>query len=142
MQSPGLSSAYAIVLDTTRMMQEKGFFTQAKENPVTTRKVVRFKEMDDQERVAYIKEHPLYGRVICRCETITVGEIVDALHRLMVSNVVVMREWDVAKVVSVDHVFKKSLRENWVFHKKKWSKIKRVHKFYLDVQKREVFNNA
>lgn len=84
MQSPGLSSAYAIALDTTRMMQEKGFFTQAKENPVTTRKVVRFKEMDDQERVAYIKEHPLYGRVICRCETITEGEIVDALHRPIV----------------------------------------------------------
>ena len=28
-----------------------------------------------------VKKNPLYGRVICRCETITEGEIVDALHR-------------------------------------------------------------
>lgn len=84
MQSPGLSSAYAIALDTTRMMQDKGLFTVAKENPVTTRKVYRFKEMSDEQRVAFIKEHPAYGRVICRCETITEGEIIDALHRPIV----------------------------------------------------------
>ena len=27
-----------------------------------------------------IKENPLYGNIVCRCETITEGEIVDAIH--------------------------------------------------------------
>ncbi len=84
MQSPGLSSANAIALDTVSWMQEKGLFTSKKENPVTTRKVVRFKEMTNEERTSYIKENPAYGRVICRCETITEGEIIDALHRPIV----------------------------------------------------------
>lgn len=84
MQSPGLSSAYAIALDITKMMQGKGFFKVAKENPIKTRKVYRFKDMSDAERVAFIKKNPAYGRVICRCETITEGEIIDALHRPIV----------------------------------------------------------
>ena len=33
-----------------------------------------------EERDALIKENPLYGRIICRCETVTEGEIVDAIH--------------------------------------------------------------
>ena len=28
-----------------------------------------------------IKENPSFGRVICRCETVTEGEIIDAIHR-------------------------------------------------------------
>ena len=36
--------------------------------------------MSDEERREAIKANPLYGRVICRCETVTEGEIVDAIH--------------------------------------------------------------
>ena len=83
MQSPGLSSASAIAIDMVKRFQEKGLFLQPKANPVTTRKVVRFKEMSNEERENYIKEHPAYGRIICRCETISEGEILDALHRVI-----------------------------------------------------------
>ena len=38
------------------------------------------RELSPQERAAAIEKNPLYGRVICRCETITESEIVDALH--------------------------------------------------------------
>ena len=41
-------------------------------------KVNRFKKLSDEERAALIKENPLYGKIICRCETVTEGEIVDA----------------------------------------------------------------
>lgn len=81
MQSPGLSSAVAIAVDTVKQFQEKGLFTEEKADAVTTRKVNRFKEMSNEERAAFIKEHPAYGRVICRCETITEGEILDAIAR-------------------------------------------------------------
>lgn len=83
MQSPGLSSASAIAVDMVKRFQEKGLFTEVKEHPITTRKVVRFKEMSTEERMEYIKEHPAYGRIICRCETISEGEILDAIHRVI-----------------------------------------------------------
>ena len=41
----------------------------------------RSKKLSDEERAALIKENPLYGKIICRCETVTEGEIVDAIHR-------------------------------------------------------------
>ena len=37
--------------------------------------------MNDEERTALIKENPEYGKIICRCETVTEGEIMDAVHR-------------------------------------------------------------
>ena len=43
--------------------------------------IPRFHEMSHKDRDALIKKNPLYGNVICRCETVTEGEIVDAIHR-------------------------------------------------------------
>ena len=40
-----------------------------------------FRLMDAEERAAAYAENPLYGRIICRCETVTEAEIVDAIHR-------------------------------------------------------------
>ena len=40
-----------------------------------------FRHMSDDERVQAIKANPAYGRIICRCETITEAEIVEAIHR-------------------------------------------------------------
>jgi glycerol-3-phosphate dehydrogenase len=40
--------------------------------------------MSHEERAELIKKNPLYGKIICRCETVTEGEIVDALHRPIV----------------------------------------------------------
>ena len=37
--------------------------------------------MEKEELKALIAENPLYGNVICRCETVTEGEIVNAIHR-------------------------------------------------------------
>jgi glycerol-3-phosphate dehydrogenase len=55
------------------------------ENPdfIPTRKgITDPKELPFAERAALIKENPAYGTVICRCETITEGEIIDAIHRV------------------------------------------------------------
>lgn len=81
MASPGLSSAPAIVLDVIEMMKESGLPLTKKEACMDTRSVVRFREMNHEERTALIKEHPEYGKIICRCETVTEGEIIDAVHR-------------------------------------------------------------
>ena len=81
MASPGLSSASAIALDLVKMFQEKDFFLNKKASYVSTRKVARFNKLSHEERKALIKKNPLYGRIICRCESISEGEIVDAIHR-------------------------------------------------------------
>ena len=39
-----------------------------------------FNRMTAAEKQAAIQKNPLYGRVICRCETVTEGEIVDAIR--------------------------------------------------------------
>ena len=41
---------------------------------------VRFRHMTDEQRAKIIEENPKYGNIICRCETITEGEIVDAIR--------------------------------------------------------------
>ena len=79
-KSPGLTSAPAIGEEAVKILSENGLVLIPKENPVTTRKVVRFKHLSAEEKKQLISENPLYGRVICRCETITEGEIVAAIH--------------------------------------------------------------
>jgi len=79
-KSPGLSSAPAIALYALKMLKECGFDPAQKAAPVTTRKKIRFRMLDEKEKQDIIKKNPLYGRVICRCETITEGEIVEAIH--------------------------------------------------------------
>ena len=42
---------------------------------------VRMAELSREKQRAAIEENPAYGRVVCRCRTVTEGEIVDAIHR-------------------------------------------------------------
>ena len=80
-ESPGLSSAPAIglyVRDILAGMTE----LKEKDNFVETRKgIVRFRELSKEEQNRLIKENPSYGQIVCRCEEITEGEILDAIHR-------------------------------------------------------------
>lgn len=49
-------------------------------NPIR-RKFYKFKDLNDSEKEELIKKDSRYGRIICRCEMVTEGEIVDAIHR-------------------------------------------------------------
>lgn len=81
MESPGLSSATAVALDIVKMLEKSGLVLEAKEDIVDTRKVNRFKKLSHEDRAKLVESNPLYGKIICRCETVTEGEIVDAIHR-------------------------------------------------------------
>ncbi len=80
-KSPGLSAAPAIGLDLTRMVIEKLGNVEKKRNFVAKRKQIVFMELNPKEKTKLIREKPEYGRVICRCENITEGEIIDAIRR-------------------------------------------------------------
>ena len=80
-ESPGLSSAPAIgqyvrelLADLTELKEKERF--------IETRKgIVRFAECSREAQQELIRQNPAYGKIICRCETITEGEILDAIHR-------------------------------------------------------------
>ncbi len=81
-ESPGLSAAPAIAELIGEMLGEAGLLPEkpmANFDPVRT--VVRPKEMTDVERDALIRRDPAYGRIVCRCEEVSEGEIRDALRQ-------------------------------------------------------------
>lgn len=81
MESPGLSSATAVALDIVKMLGDTGLALEAKKDIVDARTVNRFKYLSHEDRAKLVAKDPKYGKIICRCETVTEGEIVDAIHR-------------------------------------------------------------
>ena len=80
-ESPGLSSAPAIGELLAEQIAHKLSLTQ-KENFKATRKgILNPEKLTLEERNSLIKENPAYGNIICRCEMISEGEILDAIHR-------------------------------------------------------------
>jgi len=81
-ESPGLSAAPAIAEYVVEILNKKAHGLVKKEdfNPIR-RKVIRFMKLSDSEKAEVIKKDSKYGRIICRCESITEGEIIDAIKR-------------------------------------------------------------
>lgn len=81
-ESPGLTASPAIGVTVAGIVRE---LLQLEENPefVGTRKgILNPQKLSMEERKRLIGENPAYGNIICRCEMITEGEIVDAIHRI------------------------------------------------------------
>ncbi len=80
-ESPGLSSCPAIGKYIADLMQAKMGLV-AKEDFVAERKgILNPADLSMEERNKLIQENPAYGNMICRCEMITEGEIIDAVNR-------------------------------------------------------------
>lgn len=81
MKSPGLSSSPAIAVGVVEILEKAG--CKLEKNPFFKgrRKQIRFMELSNKEKAEIIKSDARYGRIICRCESITEGEIVDAIKR-------------------------------------------------------------
>ncbi len=80
-QSPGLTAAPAIAETVVDFLAEAGLKLVPNPaylpvNPVRP----KFAEMSAAERAKLIAANPLYGRIICRCESISEAEIVAAIH--------------------------------------------------------------
>ena len=81
MKSPGLSSAPAVALEVIKLLKGSGLKAEKNKDFNGSRKSVVFMELNDEEKNELIKNDSTYGRIICRCENITEGEIIDAIHR-------------------------------------------------------------
>lgn len=80
-ESPGLSSAPAIGEMVAELLKEK-YNLKEKEDFISTRKgITDPSKLFLEERNALIHREPAYGNIICRCEMVTEGEIIDAIRR-------------------------------------------------------------
>lgn len=79
-QSPGITAAPAIACDIRDWVKED---LKAKNktnfNPIY-KHTPRLANLPEKEREAYIKKNGDYGEIICRCEEVSKGEIIDALN--------------------------------------------------------------
>lgn len=81
-QSPGIASSPAIAAYTAQMLRGCGVPLVEKENFIAERKApVDFSELSPEDQDRLILKDPSYGRLVCSCECVTEGEIVDAIHR-------------------------------------------------------------
>ena len=80
-ESPGLTACPAIGEYMAAQVAEKLSLRPKETWNGICKDVVKPFELSSEERAELIKEHPEYGRIICRCETITEGEIIDSIRR-------------------------------------------------------------
>ena len=88
-KSPGLASSPAIGPYVVDLLKNSGVKLIEKEKTVgpseeqqgydLTRSKVHFRDLDNEERAVLVKKDPAYGRIVCRCEGVTEGEIRDAI---------------------------------------------------------------
>ena len=80
-ESPGLSASPAIAEYVTELLEQNGLELEKKENYNPIRKPAHyFREASVEEKNEIIKKDSMFGRVICRCETVTEGEIREAIR--------------------------------------------------------------
>lgn len=80
-ESPGLTSSPAIGEMVGNLLRDK-MNLEEKEDFISIRKgVLNPDTLDREQRNLLIQEKPEYGNIVCRCEMITEGEIIDAIQR-------------------------------------------------------------
>lgn len=80
-ESPGLSSSPAIAAYVADLIREAGVSLTEKKNYVASRRPMHwFRELSEEEKNEVIRQDPSFAHVICRCETVTEGEILYAIR--------------------------------------------------------------
>ncbi len=82
-ESPGLTSAPAIGEYLAGLVADKLGLPENPEFDPIRKGVPKLKEMNPQDRAELIRQNPAYGQIVCRCEEISQGEILDAIHGIL-----------------------------------------------------------
>lgn len=80
-ESPGLTSAPAIGKMVAGIIAKKAGPEKNPDFNGTRKGILNPNTLSKEDRAALIKEKPAYGTIVCRCEMITEGEIIDAVTR-------------------------------------------------------------
>ena len=77
---PGVSASPGAAMEVVDILQKDGLKLEPNPKFKPRRKgIPDFSELSDRKRQELIKKDPRYGHVVCRCETVTEGEIVEAI---------------------------------------------------------------
>lgn len=82
-ESPGLSSAPAIGRHVAGLVAEKAGATKKQSFNGQRKGIIRADKLSHEERAELIKKRPEYGTIICRCEDVSEGEIIDSVRRTL-----------------------------------------------------------
>lgn len=85
-QSPGLTAAPSIGAELAKMAADMLIKSEDKHNPLFNpirKRPVKPFELSEKDRDALIKTNPDYGKIICRCEQVSKGEIIDAISGII-----------------------------------------------------------
>ena len=91
--SPGLTAAPAIAADVARFVGQALEAGPRMDFVATRSAPACFRTASDGERARLVAANPAYGHVVCRCEKVTEGEIVDALHSPVPARTVDAVKW-------------------------------------------------
>lgn len=81
-RSTGVTASASIAAYVVHILADEGLELKVKDNFEPYRiGITKFNELSWKEKDELIKQNPLYGHVICRCETVTEGQIIEAIHR-------------------------------------------------------------
>ncbi|WP_105617599.1 NAD(P)/FAD-dependent oxidoreductase [Vallitalea okinawensis] len=80
-ESPGLSAAPAIAEELLRKIGDVIELNKVENLNLLRKPFKRFSELTNEERRELIKKDPRYGKIVCRCEKVTEGEIIECIHR-------------------------------------------------------------
>ena len=80
-ESPGLTSAPAIAKDVVENIVLPKFDAKRKENYVRRKPYIRMNTLSDEEKAKVIEKDPEYGKIVCRCCNVSLGEIKDTINR-------------------------------------------------------------
>ena len=80
-ESPGLASSPGIAEWVVNALKKHGLKMEEKKsyNPIRT-PIPSFADLSKKEQARLIEKDPRFGKIVCRCETVTEGEIVRAIH--------------------------------------------------------------
>ena len=79
--SPGLTCCVSIAKYLTDILHKQGLCLIEKSSWQGCRQDPHaFRKMSDEEKDAFIRQHPEYGKIVCRCETVSEGEILNAIR--------------------------------------------------------------
>lgn len=79
--SPGLTCCVSIARYLVNLLSLQGLVLQNKENWDGNRENPHaFRQMNDEEKNAFIQKNPAFGKIVCRCETVSEGEILAAIR--------------------------------------------------------------
>jgi glycerol-3-phosphate dehydrogenase len=80
-ESPGLSASPAIGRMVSELVRDRLLLRRKTDFKSTRTGILKPAKLSFQNRQALIAQNPAYGRIVCRCEAVSEGEILEAIHR-------------------------------------------------------------